>query len=842
LHAPEADLHNGFYDKPEAVKKWRSWWLPRLAAAVQAEPDAWKDQAARIWFTAILAHAASDAGDQASALKVLQEAGDAVTNSDDLAFARCVVLQRQGKDHPAEIEAWKTFLHGFPKSPLHDGAILRLATTQQAAGLCDDAVLTVASLQDREKGDTAIEDYFGQSFYPSDYTDLPPAASALSPSLTLAEPVQVAQHLDALLAFAPVEQLARLASRRSQFTPERWEQVRAVILGRLLSEGVTQEVATFLPKDGDRAAAEQIAGLAAKAKTDGTADAWIALGDAWAAARGRVTFQPMWSNRAEIYQEVNSDDPERLRNQNAVTLGLQDEAHAGNRLLAIDELANAKTAWEAALAKATPGSAQQAHALGQILEAMPKIAAAHPWARDFAARNGWSDSAAAFYATLQKDCASSPEARRAARPSFVNPDQAAQPAPEPPAANTANGKPLPDAFVQPAVEWTQPHYDFGIPYLKHREFIYPDLANLGEAAEPAAGEQLEDFNVLLQDLYAIDFAGRGARRQLESLRDRSRKSYRIWNEGCVHSAIEDLTALTADPSVTPVVLARYASLRLAVINVSAFLVSLELRPVHGDLVTGPEADEWVFQALTKAMTEPALKSVADRIGCLRLLVLANRTISIPVTGADDNKEGESTIETRDYAAVEKEALAWLKAFPKSAKRQEAWLLCVRAAYRARRPLLRSVGANFPESGTSVGSLYVRLPQPNLLPWNPGIIESRIAAYEKEFPSPRYAAELNDLRSGLAVAKKDWPRAIALCTALLHDPQHPDLHLEAALRLTNLFARLGDPEVRPDLLAAIKESPAARADLVRYLDATDESTDLEPLTFWTAWLREQVTQS
>jgi len=62
LHAPEADMHNGFYDRPEAVKNWRAWWLPRLAAAVREERDAWQKEAALPWFFAILAHAASDAG------------------------------------------------------------------------------------------------------------------------------------------------------------------------------------------------------------------------------------------------------------------------------------------------------------------------------------------------------------------------------------------------------------------------------------------------------------------------------------------------------------------------------------------------------------------------------------------------------------------------------------------------------------------------------------------------------------------------------------------------------------------------------------------------------------
>ena len=60
-----------------------------------------------------------------------------------------------------------------------------------------------------------------------------------------------------------------------------------------------------------------------------------------------------------------------------------------------------------------------------------------------------------------------------------------------------------------------------------------------------------------------------------------------------------------------------------------------------------------------------------------------------------------------------------------------------------------------------------------------------------------------------------------------------------MRLTNLFTRLADPSLRQEVLAAIQASPKAKTFLGRYLDATEQSNELYPLTFITVWLREQI---
>lgn len=847
LHAPEADMHNGFYDKPEAVKKWRAWWLPRLAAAVREESDAWQDESVHPWFIAILAHAASNAGNQEEALKLLAEAGKALGSSDDLGFVRCLILQRQAKDPAAVVAAWQEFiLLSHPRSSLADGARMRLASALQTAGRSDEAVIAIAALQAKQAGqqgdETSGAGYYNSDIYPYSYEGLPAAASALSPDVSLAEPSQVLQHLDALLAFGPLPELLRLRDHQGDFSPENWEWIRGTLLGRILSEGNAADAAAFLPEGRDRAAAEKIARLSKAAREENTASAWLALGEGWAGARGRVTFPALLLRRSEIYQEEETDAPEKLRQENALVLGLAEGPETMKKLLDMDELMNALRAWEQAARLAPPGTTEMASALENILEAMPRVAAATPWARRTAIHEQWSQTADEVYATLQEKCPGTAQARRAARPSFQL--MAENPAPEP--------EPVPvpepglEAFTQVAPPWVDPAYDLGIPYLRHREFVSEDIADFAGANEPAA-EGLQSFSDLLQKLYQIDpkDSPKNLRTSLLNLREQSRRSYRIWQEGCVHSAIEDLADLVEKSAPAPEVFARYFALRLAVINVAAFHIYLELRPVQGELTTGPEADQWVFDELTRAAKNPTMAPVADRLECLRLLVLSNRLISLPVVGSqgqpltEEEQGGETTIETRDYAAVEQAADKWLAAYPKSAKREQAWLLNLRAAYRARRPLLRSVPSGFPAGATSIGTYYIRTPQPNLLPWDAKAVEAKIAAYEKEFPKPRYAAEVRDLRSALAVSRGDWPEALKLCIAILEDPAHPDLHSDAGLRLTNLFTRLADPSLRQEVLAAIQASPKAKTYLGRYLDATEQSNELYPLTFITVWLREQI---
>jgi len=72
LASPEADNYDGKWDNPVEVRKWRRTILPRIAAAVAKQKDAYKSTDWQPRFLAMLVHAASASGNHAEALQLSQ--------------------------------------------------------------------------------------------------------------------------------------------------------------------------------------------------------------------------------------------------------------------------------------------------------------------------------------------------------------------------------------------------------------------------------------------------------------------------------------------------------------------------------------------------------------------------------------------------------------------------------------------------------------------------------------------------------------------------------------------------------------------------------------------------
>jgi len=478
-----------------------------------------------------------------------------------------------------------------------------------------------------------------------------------------------------------------------------------------------------------------------------------------------------------------------------------------------------------------------------ILELMPRIAMATPWARRTVSRMGWTELAARYYVTLQEQCPDSPEALRAARPGFSKPaddDQPAEPAPAVPPG------PEIDPFNQETPDWTGPSSDYGMGYLRHREFRYDDIAGFGSGEPSGPPDSLND---LLQELYAMDFSSPDARKALLALRERSRQTYTHWRQGCVHSAIEDLTALAGTGLVKGDVFARCANLRLSVINVCSFQVSLDLRPFDGNLTSGPEADSSDFRRLdarghgARHETRGGSSALPAGSGLRRTGSSACLPLGEDGRPVQDESAGETTVDTRDYAAVEKEALAWLgRPIPAVPSREEAWLLCLRAAYRARRPLLHSVAADFPSHRPQLGGTYVRIAQPNQLPWDAAVIAGTGSRrYEKEFPKPPVCG------GGAGFAPRHSPSRggrLEAGTRALHrsarrrGPSRPPCGKRAGDSRT-LSPALAAASAAPEIARRPRRaSPRAREFLIQYLDTADELSEPHPLEFLSNWLRER----
>ena len=843
VHAPEANLYNGFYDHPEVVKRWRAHWLPLLADGVARHEDLWKENGATPWFLAIQAHAASNAGDQAKALALTNRNPDLLARSDDLAFVNALALQRSGKSAEA-VDAFRALLTDFPKSALRPGAQFRLATAHRDAGQSDAAVAVLLQLlpASREEGRVTGPYYQGWSPYPPGL-DLPSASSALSPDTSGATEIEVRQYLDALLRFGPLDELAGLAGMRAALPPEAWPSIRLILLGRALSESHA-ELAIKLADAKQAPVARKILRLDQQAKSSPTPDNWLALAAAWADARGTLTSPSLLLNREDIFIFNTSDAPEKLRLENAQVIGFGE--NAAERIIGMDELTHAMNAWEKAADAADPGSSARAAALFELLEAMPLIAMATPYGNQYAMDHDWNARADRLYRQLQDECGATLEARAAARPRFR------------PRPNGEGDEPVArenpataDPFDQVSPPWRDFHYGLSQDYLRHREFHYPSLleSEPGFRSEADTDTDTRDsFKRILSDLYQVDATIDAAAlvEQMEGLRKRSRQLYDHWNKACVHFAIEDLAEFVGAGPLPPArVRTRYFDIRRHFINTVAWNGwDLDLRPVSPELehASSSKVDEFVAAEISEALADPIMAPVHDRLDCLRLFLLANQRFDLDIEPApddDDHGSGEQFIGTRDYAAVAEETTAFLETYPRSSKREAVWLLKIRSEYRSRRPLLYSAAVEFPEN-PFVGARYIRKEYPNQLSWDSVPVERAIAGYLAEFPTPRYQGEVTAMKAALAFRGKNWDTCLAHTLDILDHPEWADLHPDAHRRLANVFAQLAESNERADVLASIKRTPASHPLLARYLDETDKRNwRMPPLSFVSEWVRDSV---
>jgi TolA-binding protein len=145
LASPEADNYDGKWDNPADVRKWRRTILPRIAAAVAKQKDAYKSDDWKPRYLAMLVHAASASGHHAQALQLSQISADQLKRSDDLLFARAIALQRATKTNDA-IDALQTFLQTFPKSRMTPGVKIRLALALADNHQAGDAIATLRDL------------------------------------------------------------------------------------------------------------------------------------------------------------------------------------------------------------------------------------------------------------------------------------------------------------------------------------------------------------------------------------------------------------------------------------------------------------------------------------------------------------------------------------------------------------------------------------------------------------------------------------------------------------------------------------------------------------------------
>ncbi len=821
INTSESDNFDGKLNSIDEVRGWRKTVLPRLAAALAGQAKLYQGAPWKARHLAMLAHAASGAGQQDQALKLLDTAGAAAQQSDDLLFARGVVLHRAKR--PGEAAATlQSFLEKFPSSPLAKGARLRLALALTDNHQAGEAVLALRKLltkpQAEAKAAAATPDL--PTGDPSAKPDPSVEADEEIYSEDGEDPIlygidfhQVRALIDTLLNFAPVEELAATADKlelgeRLRFTEP--------IAQRLLAKEQFGQAKKFVTPAQWEVAAASIEKLTDAVKTAkdpaSRAAACLNLGDAWAAIRGKLLTYPLDSDetRQKVFISFSAEANVR-RAESAPFVGA-----SGNFVLDLenrDELRHAFNWWIEA-SDAQPGTPVAAQALWRALKAMPQIADVSPFTFERAVARKWTDTARKLYNRLKTECPDSEEARRYA---------------------------VAWDFTAPAKKNADEES-----YVTHRNPANEEIPSIGmvyDGEEEPSGRRADPEGIVAQlksfERDAGEVESATLKRRADALREQVRGTFTSLYDARWVNFVDDLALFFSEPDPGPEVRRRYVELRSRFLQKSAIGGS-----GYGDDAANPDPDGALQQEIKAALADPKTKPVADYFEFLDLAVIANHFVFVDITPdpkkpgdeakPDDEKGDSDTYRTRDYPLLAKSSEAFLGKYPQSKKREAARLLHARAVYRSSEEVEMRKHVTWPVAPRWEGGNVTSFTQREA--FDPKRVVATFDAYDREFPKGRYAAEIRNYRAAVALRVRDWKTALELTLALLEDKDSVDLHDDAAQRLGKLFTQLTDDRFRADVLPIIKENKRGRELLARY--AARES-DSNPLFYMRAWLSEQL---
>lgn len=805
LNTSESDNYNGKYDPVDEVRGWRKKVLPRLAAAISAEQKLYAGAEWKPRYLAMLASAASGAGQHEQALKLIDSAGAAVEKSDDLLFARGVALHRAKR--PAEAAtALQTLLEKFPHSPLARGARLRLGLA-----LTDDhrggaAVLALQKLLPKPAGEDKKPDAKDEEKTDGEEAaDLSVEENGQYPILSGIDANQVRALIDTLLNFAPIAELDAPTQNPKLDPVERLSFTEA-IAQRLLAKEQFDEAKKYMTPAQWELFAGPLARLTkaaqeAKEPADRAA-ACRKLGDAWAAARGKLLTYPLDTDgtRTEVFVSFPAEANVR-RAASAPFVGAT--GNFVSDLESRDELRHAFNWWLEA-SDAQPGTPQTAQALWLALRAMPLIADVSPFSFERAVARKWSETARKLYERLRTECPASAEAQRYAvawdftapkKPAKEEDDNAERTLHRDPAGETLRG--------MSALK------------VEERE----------STAETAAAGLTVEIESLKRD--ASDTTSAKLQARADALRVKARKLFVGWNDLRWVNLLDDLSLFFSEPDPGAQVRERYVKMRFRFLKESA------IGGGYSPNEEIPKADEELGAAIKTALADPAVKPVADYFEFLNLAVVANHFIFVKLDSKDKSGEAD-TYRTHDYPRLAKLAATFLEKHPQSKKREAALLLHARAAYQSSKEVVMKKFVTWPQGARWEGGYEISVSAQE--PFEAKRVLAALDAYDRAFPRGRYAADIRDMRAAVALRMREWKTAVELTVAQFDDKDAGALLGAAANRLGDIFALLADEKYRANLLPVIKANPRGRELLAKYL--ADEG-DAHPLRYMKAWMREQL---
>jgi TolA-binding protein len=847
LSAPEADNYDGQWDNPADVRKWRRTMLPRIAAAVAKQKDSYKSGDWQPRYLAMLVQAASATGNHAQALQLSQIAPDQLKRSDDLLFARGVALQRANKSTEA-IAAFNTFLQTFPESLMQPGVRLRLALALQDNHEAGEAIAVLCDLlpkseseatpapdhanaesEEPDESDASEEsavssDALGGRFtdgetYPTSETDWKMTESSVYPNLSGADEDQIQQFIDTLANFAPLPELVTILNS-PKFEEASKTDLRAVLAERYLVAENFAEAKHYVTDPATLKTVERLEQLTKEnaGSAQQKAERMVQLGDLWAQARGQLLRAPL-DTKTHFYTLPRTSDG-LTRRGNGLALH---QTNVEDQLDDRDELHHAARWWMRA-ARLVPGTPLAARARWQALEALPKMARASEYAETRAKEIKLDAVSREIYDKLRRESPKSPEAQRLAAYWSV-PVVAKQTSDESDTIGGFISYSWPNACKDEAASRGYPFSD---------DDAFEGLAKLSDDRNYQRTEAPEDLTNRVKALRrTVATADRAdLLNQVKALAEEMRASAIGSEDAGGINCMEDLAQFLAEPGVTREAQQIYVNLRLDLLHRARAAL-----PDPG--ITGKDDDESVKGEIDAAQKNPAFKDLGDYLDFCRIALVGGARFDV----ATDNKDPKDpdhplTYISRDHAAMEKMARAFLQKYPHSHKKEAATFVVARAVYSLSCPFIECIGLTLPGTDPLEGEADIAQKPHAREPFKAERVMQPLDNYDREFPNGRYAADVQNLRAATFWRMGNWDKALSMTLTQLADEKHADIQSEAAVRLANIFAELANAEHRAGVLEAIRTQPAAIPFLQAYTGAASKSRN-HPLRYLQRYVSDQL---
>ncbi len=702
----------------------------------------------------LLAWSATEEGEHEQALALLEKiSADALT--DEALLAMAVVHERMGRA-PEALAALETLATRHPASPLLEDLRYRRSHLLHRCGQAGRAILEMLPLV---------------------VHSMPPGAD---PAQTVpgVEPLrlhpaeQLAQWLDTLLQFSPLDQLGialagcsrpehagllRDAIRMRALAAEDFPLAAAHLSGPDAADPVEDWPPTPLDKarfmtreawDRDAAPLAELHGrLGGSPPPTEAGRIHLAIAREWMKQRGRLTLPSLSLCR---YAASEEEKQELLRRRNALELGFtKDQVH--RELDRRDEATHALE--HARIAAESEDPAVAAAALELANECLFRRAEFSLYQKSRAMETDATALSAEFHKRLITRFPDSAEAKRAVRFTFT------------PAAGP----------------WMPGDYN---PYNSASALIGA-LHGYRLGQEPDDSEALGKIETIRSDFESLDpkAAPAATRKRIETAKrqlDEARALMVATDPRDVVRVIDrldDLMAATRVPGVRGEDLSRYAA---------------------GDHAELP----------------PGFRSLLDY-----------RERLATTTDADGNETGPKN----DSIAGWRE---FLELYPESPKAEAASLRLIRLIARQFRTSRRIAAFHFPEAPIPGG--YKRVEVTRMDPANdPEAVIAAIRAHEQRFPDGRYREDLALLEAGALIDAGRFPRALSLLDAVLSNPVQKDLHVISALELADIAQRLLIPEERAAVAKALRNSPAQMERVRMMVDGDTFLSRAKPLMPWLA---------